>query len=52
VCAVVLQIGVVPPHCAFAKQGTQVADGAWQTGGAPEQAVAFVAEHWAHAPEP
>ena len=44
-CVAVLQIGVVPPHCAFDVHGTQVAVGASQTGVAPLQSVAFVAEH-------
>ena len=49
-CVVVLQIGTVPPHCAFDTQGTHVPDVVKQTGVAPEQALAFVAEHWPHAP--
>jgi hypothetical protein len=52
VCVVVLQIGVAPPHCAFVTHGTLVADAVKQTGVAPEQAVAFVAEHCPHAPDP
>ena len=48
---VVLQIGTVPPHCAFDTQGTHVPDVVKQTGVAPEQALAFVAEHWPHAPD-
>jgi hypothetical protein len=51
VCVAVLQTGVVPPHCAFDVHGTQVAVGALQTGVAPLQRVALVAEHWAQAPE-
>jgi hypothetical protein len=47
----VLQTGVVPPHCAFEVHGTQVPVVVKQTGVAPEQAVALVAEHWPHAPE-
>ena len=50
-CVAVLQIGVVPPHCALVKQGTQVAVGASHTGVAPLQRVALVAEHWAQAPD-
>ena len=46
----VLQTGVVPPHCAFDVQGTHVVLATSQTGVAPLQAVAFVAEHWPHAP--
>ena len=52
VCVAVLQTGVAPPHCAFDTHGTQVPAAAKQTGVAPEHAVAFVAEHCPHAPEP
>jgi len=45
VCVAVLQTGVVPPHCALDTHGTQVAVGVSQAGVAPEQALAFVAEH-------
>jgi hypothetical protein len=51
VCVVVLQTGVVPPHCAFDTQGTHVAVGVSHAGVAPEQALALVAEHCAHAPD-
>jgi hypothetical protein len=47
----VLQTGVVPEHCAFDVHGTQVPVVVKQTGVAPEQAVALVAEHWPHAPD-
>ena len=47
---VVLQTGFVSPHCAFEVHGTQVDVAVKQTGVAPEQAVAFVAEHWPQAP--
>ena len=46
-----LQIGVEPPHCAFDVQGTHVLVAVKQTGVAPVQALAFVAEHWPHAPD-
>jgi len=49
-CVVVLQTGVVLPHCAFDTHGTHVPVVVKQTGEAPPQDVAFVAEHWAHAP--
>jgi hypothetical protein len=52
VCVVVLQIGVAPPHWAFDTHGTHVPDVVKQTGVAPEQAAAFVAEHCPHAPDP
>ena len=42
-----LQIGVDPPHCAFDVHGTQVPVVAKQTGVAPPQSAAFVAEHCA-----
>ena len=51
VCVAVLQIGAVPPHWAFDTHGTQRALPVSQTGVAAAQAVAFVAEHWPHAPE-
>ena len=47
----VLQTGVAPPHCPLVVQPTQVPDGASQAGVAPPHALAFVAEHWPHAPE-
>ena len=47
-----LQIGVVPPHCAFDTHGTQVPVPVKQTGVAPPHADAFVAEHCPQAPEP
>jgi len=46
----VLQTGVVPPHCALEVHGTHVPVVVKQTGVAPPQDVALVAEHWAHAP--
>ncbi len=46
-----LQTGVLPPHCAFETQGTQLPLAVLQTGMAPPQAEALVAEHWAQAPE-
>jgi hypothetical protein len=47
---VVLQTGVVPPHWALEVQGTHVPLAVKQAGVAPEQAVAFVAEHWPQEP--
>jgi hypothetical protein len=41
----VLQTGVVPEQVAFDTHGTQVPVVVKQAGVAPEQAVAFVAEH-------
>ena len=49
-CVAVLQTGVVPEHCALDVHGTQVALGTSHTGVAPEQSVAFVAEHCPQAP--
>ena len=46
-----LHTGVVPPHCAFDTHGTHVPLAVKQAGVAPEHAVAFVAEHWPHAPD-
>jgi hypothetical protein len=51
-CVPVLQIGAVPPHCEFETHGTHVPEVVKQTGVAPLQAVAFVAEHCPHAPDP
>jgi len=51
VCVLRLQTGVVPPHCAFETHGTQSPPPVSQTGVAPEQAVALVAEHWPQAPD-
>jgi len=45
VCVVVLHTGAVPPHWAFDTHGTQVPVAVKQAGVAPEQALAFVAEH-------
>jgi hypothetical protein len=45
------QIGVVPEQSALARQVTHVALAVWQSGVVPVQAVVFVAEHWAHAPD-
>jgi hypothetical protein len=47
-----LHTGVVPPHCAFDTHGTHVPAVVKQTGVAPPQALAFVAEHCPHAPDP
>jgi hypothetical protein len=49
---VVLQTGVVPPHWAFDTHGTQVPAGVLQAGVAPLHALALVAEHCPHAPDP
>jgi hypothetical protein len=51
VCVPPSHTGVAPEHCAFVRQRTQVPVAALQTGVPPTQAVAFVAEHWPHAPE-
>jgi hypothetical protein len=51
VCVGTLHTGVVPPHCAFDRHGTQTAAAASQTGVAPLHAVAFVAEQMPQAPE-
>ena len=51
VCVVVLHTGVVPPHCAFDTHGTHVPVVVKQTGVAPPHALAFVGEHWPHAPD-
>jgi hypothetical protein len=45
-----LQTGVMPPHWAFDVHGTQVAVAASQTGVAPPQRVALVAEQTPQAP--
>ena len=47
----VLQTGVDPPHCAFVRQATHVEVAVLQTGVAPAQAVALLAEHCPHAPD-
>ena len=47
---VVLHTGVLPPHWASLRQTTQVAVAMLQTGVAPAQAVALLAEHWPQAP--
>ena len=49
-CVAVLHTGVVPPHCAFDTHGTHVPVAVKQAGVVPEQALAFVAEHWPQAP--
>ena len=51
-CVVVLQTGVVPPHCASDTHGTHVPVPVKQTGVAPPHADALVAEHSPHAPDP
>ena len=43
--------GVAPPHWALDVQGTHTARAVSQAGVAPVQRVAFVAEHWPHAPD-
>jgi len=43
--------GFVPPHSPFVRHPTHVADTVSQTGVAPVQRVALVAEHWPHAPD-
>ena len=45
-----LQKGVVPPHWALVRQGTQAPVAVKHTGVEPEHLVALVAEHWPHAP--
>ncbi len=50
-CVVASHFGVVPLHAASAKQPTQVEVVASQIDVVPTQRVAFVAEHWPHAPE-
>jgi hypothetical protein len=47
---VVLHTGVVPPHWAFVRQGTQAPVAVKHTGVEPEHFVALVAEHWPQAP--
>jgi hypothetical protein len=49
-CVAPLHTGVVPEQSALATQRTQVPAEVRQTGVAPEQAVALVAEHWPQAP--
>ena len=51
-CVAALQIGVAPPHCALDTHGTQVPDVVKQTGVALLHALALVAEHCPHAPDP
>jgi hypothetical protein len=51
VCEPRSQTGVVPPHCAFDTQATQVPLVVLQTGVAPVQRVALVAEQMPQAPE-
>jgi hypothetical protein len=46
----VLHTGVVPPHWAFVRHGTQEPVAVKQAGVEPEHFVALVAEHWPHAP--
>lgn len=48
--AVVLQTGVAPPHWAFETHGTQLPAVVLQTGVVLPHWLAFVAEHWPHAP--
>jgi len=50
-CVVALQIGVVPEQSALPRQLTQVPLPVKQKGVVPVQALAFVAEHWPHAPD-
>jgi len=50
-CVARLQTGVKPPHCAFDVHGTQIALGTSQTGVAPMQRVALVAEQTPQAPD-
>jgi hypothetical protein len=45
VCVPASHTGVAPGHCALVRQRTQVPVAALQTGVAPPQALAFVAEH-------
>jgi hypothetical protein len=47
---VVLHAGVVPPHSALETHGTHTPAAVLQTGVPAEHFVAFVAEHWPHAP--
>ena len=51
VCVPVLHTGVVPLHCAFEVQGTQLPAAVLQTGVAPEHWAALVAEHWPQLPD-
>jgi hypothetical protein len=46
-----LHAGVVPEHCALETQATHIAAGTSQTGVAPAQRLALLAEHWPQAPE-
>ena len=46
-----LHTGVAPPHWALERHGTHVPVAVRQTGVAPPHALAFVAEHWPHAPD-
>ena len=50
VCVAPLHTGVVPPQSAFAVQRTHVPVVPLQTGVPPVHAIAFVGEHWPHAP--
>ena len=50
-CVAALQIGVVPPHCAFDTHGTQTPPPVKHTGVAPPHCAALVAEHWPHDPD-
>jgi hypothetical protein len=50
VCVATLHTGVVPPHCAFDVHGTQIAAATSQTGVAPPQRLALVAEQTPHEP--
>ena len=47
---VVLQIGVVPPHCALEVHETQLPAPVLQTGVAPKHWAELPVEHWPHAP--
>jgi len=47
---VVLQMGVVPPHCAFVLQVAQTPSAALHTGVVPEHFVTLVAEQTPHEP--
>jgi hypothetical protein len=49
-CSVPSHTGVVPEHSLLETQATQSPEGTWQTGVVPPQRVAFVTEHWPHAP--
>jgi hypothetical protein len=49
-CVLVLQMGDVPPHCAFVLQLAHTPSETLHTGVVPEHFVTFVAEQMAHAP--